>query len=638
MHGVSVGWCGIDRLFPSLALLNYHCMTILPLITATVVLLALAAFYFHARATSIGFHEIIRTYITGRTIFAFTIFLLITFPFGQRIKIGQWTAEPWMWLFYRWLLLLIISLQLFVWLHGRRRHFEDPSHVEEYNNRHVLSHWIFVALIMGIIFLETNFISWRVLEHVPHIDDSIAQLFQAKTLSIRRWYLDPPPVPEAFRYAHVVLDDKWYGIYPPGFPLVLMIGVLAGVPWLVNPFLAMLTVPALYLYARRIYDARIARFAVVLLCLSPFFLVMESGMMNHPLTLLVLLLFALSLEYAKRHQSAFLLSGFLAGYAFIIRPLTALGIGIPLGIYFLYEQKMSFPRLAKGFCLFLLALLPCAGLMILSNVKTTGDPFVSGYQKYFDNNPLGFGSKPWGGNPAGFITSRQVNHTPVLGIVNLCINLNSANFQILGWPIASLLPVVYLWMRRKKTSYEDRKMLLICLGLCIAYIFYYYQDLCYGPRNVFEALPFAVILIARGLYAIRDDVGGALRCSRSQIVKCSLAVLFAMVFITMVTTVPRLYHRYWRNYWRVTGELRSLVLESDLENALVFVHPSLDYGNGFQLNPPDMHSGPLFPEDLGPEIREKVIRAYPDRRVFYAVEEFVREGRAIPMLTETPPD
>jgi hypothetical protein len=64
----------------------------------------------------------------------------------------------------------------------------------------------------------------------------------------------------------------------------------------------------------------------------------------------------------------------------------------------------------------------------------------------------------------------------------------------------------------------------------------------------------------------------------------------------------------------------------------------LNYGNGFQLNPPDMVSGALFVEDLGPDIRTEAAAAYPDRPAYYAVVERIEDGRPIPRLTSEPPE
>ena len=48
-----------------------------------------------------------------------------------------------------------------------------------------------------------------------------------------------PPVPEAFSvYMIPYKSERWYSIFPPGWPAMLAIGTLLEVPWLVNPLLA----------------------------------------------------------------------------------------------------------------------------------------------------------------------------------------------------------------------------------------------------------------------------------------------------------------------------------------------------------------------------------------------------------------
>ncbi|MFH1738870.1 MAG: glycosyltransferase family 39 protein [bacterium] len=671
LHAVSGGWGALDEFLPNFARLSYHSLTIIPIATGVAFLVALMAFKAHAHSTGTSLGSVLRIHLNARRFWAVALYLIITFPWGHRVKSGFWVPHPWLPLFYRWLLLTLVLVQVVFLLRllrqkpqplevssgsagaslsrmrsaecGVRNEGQQPSSLNPQASRLTPrclppTAYCLLFLAMGVVFIETNLISWKVLDHVAHVEDAIAQLFQAKCLSIGRWFLNPSPVPDAFLYPHVILQERLYGIYPPGFPLVLALGVLIGMPWLVNPILATLTVPALYMYGKRMYGQNVALLAVVLLCFSPFFLVMGSSMMNHPLSLLVLLLFALALERAKTKWSGFLFSGFLAGYSFIVRPLTALGVGIPLGIFFILEERERRSRWGRGVLLFLVGLLPCVACMLVANVKTTGHPFISGYQKYFDNNPLGFGNKPWGENPAGYISSHGVDHTPLLGLANWSINLNDANRDLFGWPIAGLLPIVYLWLARRSPNREDYKMLWICVGLGIAYVFYYYQDICYGPRNIYECLPYALLLVSRGLLTLSEDISETLRLTRRQLIAASLAVFFCLECVTAVTTGPRLYHRYRRTYWRVTGELRNLTLRSDLDNAIVFVHSGLNYGNGFQLNPPDMVSGPLFPEDYAEDVRAKVIAAYPDRPVYYAVEQRIENGRAIPELTRRPPD
>ena len=74
----------------------------------------------------------------------------------------------------------------------------------------------------------------RVFGGVPHAADGISYSFQGKIFAAGRPWLEPPPVPDAFKSQNILLDaTRWCGIYPPGFPLLLAAGWLFGTPFLV---------------------------------------------------------------------------------------------------------------------------------------------------------------------------------------------------------------------------------------------------------------------------------------------------------------------------------------------------------------------------------------------------------------------
>ena len=126
-----------------------------------------------------------------------------------------------------------------------------------------------------------------VLDSVPHIADSVAYLFQAKYFAAGKLYLAAPPDAAAFRMDHTIIDDqKWYGIFPPGWPAVLAIGVGGGTPWLVNPVLAGLNVVLLHKLVARLYSRQLAHLAAVLLAVSPMFLFTSASFMSHSLSAL----------------------------------------------------------------------------------------------------------------------------------------------------------------------------------------------------------------------------------------------------------------------------------------------------------------------------------------------------------------
>jgi hypothetical protein len=133
----------------------------------------------------------------------------------------------------------------------------------------------FVAVWVTMV---SALIAWFVLEGVPHIPDSVSYLFQAKYFSAGYLYLPAPPDRESFVISHVVNDGtKWYGYGFPGWPALLALGVLTGVPWLVNPVLGGLTVLLSHALVQRLYSRLMAGAVVSLLAVSPWFLFMSAS-------------------------------------------------------------------------------------------------------------------------------------------------------------------------------------------------------------------------------------------------------------------------------------------------------------------------------------------------------------------------
>ena len=188
-------------------------------------------------------------------------------------------------------------------------------------------HWMegvrpytFILFLFFICFLWINLISWGVFEHTPRYSDSCAYLFQARLFTDGTFYALPPPEPEFFSVSHIVLADKWYSQYPPGYPAILALGVIFGIPWVVNPLLGALTIVCIYLLARELYGDSIAKLSAVLACASSFFFLMSSEFMSHTSTLFFVTCAFLCFTWMVQKKCPLL---------------SAVGCGLSLGIAFL---------------------------------------------------------------------------------------------------------------------------------------------------------------------------------------------------------------------------------------------------------------------------------------------------------------
>src|SRR5690606_30494695 len=73
----------------------------------------------------------------------------------------------------------------------------------------------------------------------PRIIDATTYLLQAKTLANGELAFSPPGGLTSFngRFLLITPEHRLAGIFPPGFPLVLALGVWVGLPLMINPLI-----------------------------------------------------------------------------------------------------------------------------------------------------------------------------------------------------------------------------------------------------------------------------------------------------------------------------------------------------------------------------------------------------------------
>lgn len=474
--------------------------------------------------------------------------------------------------------------------------------------------WVLMLTLFAFMFALTNLISLTVFQHIPHIPDSISQLFQARLFAAGHLSLPSPRFREFFDYLHVINNGHWYSQYPPFHSVLLMLGVLAGMPWIINPLLGALTAPAVYLLGREVYDERTGRVAGVLACLSPFIINMSSEFMNHTSTLLFLtlaLLFFFRLLRPGRIQHA-LLAGLFLGLAADIRPYTALAMMAPFAVYALIVWKQSSRDTGRrnlgGFVVrygpLLVTLALSAGVMLVYNRLVNGAALRFGYVvRWGAGHEIGFGHSGWG-----------ASHTPWRGLVNTGNNLNGLNRYLFEWPLPGLLPLALLFLSGS-TRKEDWLLLSGFLTLTIAHFFYWYQDLCFGPRFLFESAGMLVLLTARSFSAIGPLLGRrfGLTVTPDSARRMLLRTMPLALLVTAGIGIPPLYLNKYRSYYRIDASLVQTVQARKLRNALVFC---FDLGDAYNRNLLDLDGPVVYAQDYG-SLNSALTVAYPDRQYFY---------------------
>lgn len=434
--------------------------------------------------------------------------------------------------------------------------------------------WIAAGALMLVAFLLAAWSSDSVFDRLPHTEDEVTFLFQAKTLTEGHLIAPGPEHPEFFRMSFVInRDGHWFGKYPPGYPLVLAFGVLVGQPWLVNAAAAAAAIGLLVVIGRRFYDARTGLVAGLLLALSPFFILQSGSLLSHVVALCwaLILLLLFDVARARDFPLASIGAGAALGMLLLTRPLTAVGIALPFAVVALSDLLRHRPMLGR-YLLMALGGLPFAISLLVYNDLTTGSPFRSAYELWWSYDRIGFGPE-YGIN----------GHSLGDAIRNTRSNLDDLSSVFLGWPWRwSLMPAVVAvavgaWRLRRDRFTRQTSADLLLAGLVVlliaAHMLYWTPGKMYGPRYYFEITGALALLSARGLVWGWEAVrwGSARLGARWRNLRFAApAVLLVLVAYNLTTTLPDQAERYrgWNGVHR--DDLEALEAH-DLENALVFV-------------------------------------------------------------------
>jgi hypothetical protein len=145
-------------------------------------------------------------------------------------------------------------------------------------------HPVAASTIMGALALSVyGTIAITFLSGRPLQIDEIVQVMQARIFAEGGITRAADAYPEFFSALNVVdMDGKVYSQFPPGGPLMLLPGVLAGMTWLTGPVFGSVAVIAFWLLVRRTEASpSIALGATMLLAFAPFTAFMAGSHMNH---------------------------------------------------------------------------------------------------------------------------------------------------------------------------------------------------------------------------------------------------------------------------------------------------------------------------------------------------------------------
>ncbi|HEY70529.1 MAG TPA: hypothetical protein G4O08_08105 [Anaerolineae bacterium] len=481
------------------------------------------------------------------------------------------------------------------------------------------------ALALALVLLTmvgTAWISYSIFEHMPHVEDEFANLWQAHVMAENQIFLPSPPVPKAFMVPFVVdFHGQRFAKYPPGWPATLSLGVRVGATFFVNPLLAGLSVWLIYRLGSKILRPEIGLLAALLAAASPMHLMLSGTLMPHPLSLFLALAFMLAwLDLFPRRADVvderikipagllMAVAGLCLGLLALTRPLTAIGVALPFlihGLVLLVRGPHRKRWQAFGIALIAVAI---AALILLWQAALAGDAWLNLYTLWWPYDKVGFGP--------GF-GHAEAGHNLRSAIWTMGSNLKAGAHDFFGWPYASwlFLPFGMFALRLNRDGWMALAVFPSLIGVHFAY---WVGSWLFGPRYYYEALPGLAIANALGIAWLGGWIGKATRwLSLRRKALVALVGLLWMVNLCMYLP-PRL--DGMKGLYGVYGAAKQPVLDADLGRALIIVHTTgtwYDYGNLVTLGPPYLEGDLLLAISQGSKTNEQLIEAYPDLPIYH---------------------
>ncbi len=477
-----------------------------------------------------------------------------------------------------------------------------------------------ILIVCALTVLATAAVAYFAFERLPHLEDEVAYLYQARTMALGRLTVPSPELPHAF-WTPFVLDHRGqrFGKYPPGWPALLAVGVLGRAPWLVNPALAAVALYLVFRLGESLYDRRTGLLAAALGLCSPLFLVLGGSFLSHMASLVWLLLFSLWFIWVARGRSWWygLGAGTALGIAFLTRSLTAVAYAIPFAIYAAQQVLLRRQLHWTRYLVVALSAGAVASILALYQWVVTGDPWLNPYVLWWPYDRLGMGPGI-GAMPGG--------HSLSYAWINLKQDLSRTATDALGWTAVSWLPLLPgLLMPRRRP--RDWSLLAPFACLVVAYLFYWIgsPSRLWGPRYYFEGLAGWWLLSAVGLLKLWYWLKG----KRLWLQRTAVAVFCLVLSAFLLLSIPGRMHEA-HGFYGITRAQLAPIKEAKLHNALVIVYAErwLEYGAMLGAMSPTLDDDVIYARGSDAEHDAAVIREFAGRSVHY-----LHNGQ----LSSTPP-
>jgi len=495
------------------------------------------------------------------------------------------------------------------------------------------------ALFLALAgFLASAFVTQRIFEGIPHIEDEIAYVWQAKVLAEGHFKVYSPLQTKSLLVPFIVdYQGERFGKYPPGWPAFLSLAIQLRIREWVNPLMAGLGVWLTYLLGKRAFNPLVGLLAAGLTVTSPFFLMNSGSLLSHPFGLVLSASFALGWLEAfwknkdndtgnkiarTRNQCWFtILSALALGVLILTRPMTALAVALPFAIHGLYLLLRGDKATRLKLLVFSLVAIIFVGIFFLWQYLLTGDALLNPYTLWWSYDKVGFG--PGHGHSIN-------GHTLHLAWTNLRQSVKAGSYDLFGWGAFSWVFLPFgVWATRR----NPKGLLLgsIVVSMALVYMTYWIGATLFGPRYYYEGLFSLTLISAAGIawlagWSSKPDEPfvryTGWRKLRPLLV---LLILGIMVGINLTLYTPvRLGGMMGLYNIERTDQIPFQTPQAQaLTPALVIVHTRrwMEYGALLDLEDPKFTTPFIFAWSISPSIDASLVNEFPDRTVYHYYPE-----------------
>jgi hypothetical protein len=487
--------------------------------------------------------------------------------------------------------------------------------------------WVFLTGAGALAFAAAMFCGWYGNGFTPNTPDDATYLFQSQLLAHGYLTAPSPPHWEFYQFRFCLHQGgRWFGIYPPGWPALLAVGMRFGVPHLVNPVLGVGLVLLTYAVARELVPHRplVARLATALAALSVMRMAMAATTMSHVLGAVCTAAAVYGALRGARTGGArwWLLAGTALGVQASARLLNAFALGLPLlalAVAFAVQERRAPRRVVAGLGALVLAAGLFGGVHLAYNRAITGRFLSFPQRAYFAaTEPKPNCSDPGFGPdrvclhehpPPSSAALPRYDFYPRHGLVLTHVRLDSYVREIASGVLLFVFLLVGLVAR--STRRAAALCALFYVSLWAAYAAFYYHGLAYGARYYFEASALVWIGIALGLAAALRPAGGRVATSVRGAGALTVLVLMAVLPAVRWGWFKRVWFHDYQNYVRPMREAMRT-----LDHAIILhkieMSPAI-----FNERPWDLASQRVIvARDWGPAAGQELLAHYPGRQLY----------------------